>query len=153
MVERGGLGLGPGETLALALEVTLCHHLPRASVYPCVPEGHELGRLLQAFQFCSLSANSLHTGLRSLCPPHPPPALCTALQGLWVPWAYPCIKKMGKLRHTEGKDLPKITQGVSEEAGQGPRAPYPSQCQEVGNEGVHLGLESGTVSAKPVEST
>lgn len=85
--------------------------------------------------------------------PTPPPALCTPLQGLWVPWAYPCIKKMGKLRHTEGKDLPKITQGVSEEAGQGPRAPYPSQCQEVGNEGVHLGLESGTVSAKPVEST
>ena len=49
MVERGGLGLGPGETLALSLEVTLCHYLPRASVSPCVPEGHELDAFCRPF--------------------------------------------------------------------------------------------------------
>lgn len=60
-----------------------------------------------------------------------------------------------KYKETEahGGSLAAIPWGVSEEAGQGPRVPYPSQCREVGSEGVHLGLEAGTVSAKPVEST
>lgn len=98
------MGFGLGESLALALEVTLPHHLPWASVSPCVPEGRELDPFRSALEPLLLCTQDWDPCARA----GPPPALCRQLQGLRSPG--PTLHPRGE--HTEaqgGQDWSTVT--------------------------------------------
>lgn len=121
------------------------HQLPWASVSPWVPRG------LSVLRF-----NPRFFAHRIQSPPPGPallPASCQQLQVLMdLLGLPPCIRKMGKPRHREAGTCLKSLgdQSGSWSKAQGSSLP---QCQEVGGEGVRLGLKCGIGSARPVGST